>query len=54
MTKNIFLVNKDGKWGAVNKFEKEVIKCEYDVLTGFVDGYAVAIKGKKTFILSIG
>lgn len=39
-------VNKNGRWGFINKKGKEVIENKYDAVSQFVDGYAMVKMGK--------
>lgn len=51
MTNNVFPVCKDGKWGLLNKWGKQLIECEWDEVEGVYIGRATLIKdGKPTDI----
>jgi len=48
-------VEKNGKWGFIDKTGKEVIPCTYDYAESFSDGLAkVTINGKANFIDKTG
>lgn len=44
MTNNVFPVCKDGKWGLLNKWGKQLIECEWDEVEGVYIGRATLIK----------
>ena len=49
----LFRVDKDGKYGFIDKTGKEAIPLIYDLVENFSDGVAVATyRGKKGFILN--
>jgi len=47
---NLYIVQKNNKWGVVNTFNLEVIPIQYDAISdGEFPGYWFALKGDLTF-----
>ena len=50
-TIDVAAVQKDGKWGYIDRFGKEIVPCKYDYIGEFIDGVAsVKINSKSGFV----
>lgn len=51
MSVDVAAVQKDGKWGYIDKSGREVVPCKYDYIGNFVDGVAsVKLNRKSGFV----
>ncbi len=51
----VFIIrNEDDKFGAIDKNGNELLRCEYDYIHTFKNGYSTGVKGNKLIVFKLG